>query len=213
MERKRKRRPGLVGRMATRIARAARWCASQAQRAWHAVGSRLRPWNPTVVVDARRGRARRLRRMLRRATRMQCQALGVPPPDHLLVVVQRTVVDGDRQLAALLQVFEDADGTRRHVLFLALSVGEETVSDGAIVALLRQQLHAVVGDALGALVSAVPCAAPQFRRPATVVPLRPQEATVTPFEDAPPIDDAWAPAPAPTHDSAYDGAYAVAAER
>jgi len=207
MERRRKRR-SLVARWRERIVRAACWCGAHAQSVWRTVGGVLRPWNPAVLVDARRGRARRLRRMLRRATRMQFRALGVAPPDHLLIVVQRTVVDDDRPLAALLQVFEQPGGSRRHVLFLALSVGDESVSDGAIVALLRQQLHAVVGDALGSLVCAVPCHAPQLRRPATVVPLRQQE-VAAPFDDAPPPDDTWAP----TQEHAYDGAYAVAAER
>lgn len=158
-----------------------------------------------MLVDARRGRSRRLRRMLGRAARMQCRALGVAPPQHLLVVVQRTVVEGDRPLAALLQVFEDRNGVRRHVLFLALTVAGEHVSDGAIVATLRQQLHAVVGDALGALVTTVPCEAPRKQRPARIVPLR-DEPEPPPFdEEAPPPDDTWAPTD--------DGAYAVSAER
>src|SRR5690606_39786598 len=63
------------------------------------------------------------------ATRTQFRALGVTPPQHLLIVVQRTVVDGDRPLASLLQVFEQPGGDRRHVLFLALAVGEESMSD------------------------------------------------------------------------------------
>lgn len=142
--------------------------------------------------------------MLSRATRMQFRALGVAPPKHLLIVVQRNV-QGEGSLAALLQVFESHDGVRRHVLFLALSVGEESMSDGAIVATLRQQLHVVVGDALGSLVSAVPCEPPRKRPSAQVVPIRQQEPEVPPFEDAPPPDDTWNPVD--------DGAYAAAAER
>lgn len=202
MERRRKRR-GLVARWTARVARGARWCAAQGRTAWRTASSRLRPWKPVVLVDARRGRARRLRRMLSRATRAQFRALRVAPPQHLLIVVQRAV-HGDRPLAALLQVFEQADGTRRHVLFLALSVGEESTSDGAIVATLRQQLHAVVGDALGALVAAVPCEPSPVQRSATVIPLRRHEAEPPPFEDAPPPDDTWNPG---------DDGYPVAAER
>jgi len=204
MER-RKRRRSLIARCRERVRQAARWCGRQARSGGQAITGLLRPWKPVVLVDARRARARRLRRALSRATRTQFRALGVTPPRHLLIVVQRTVVDGDRALAALLQVFEQPDGTRRHVLFIALTAGEESMSDGAIVAVLRQQLHEVAGDALGSLVCSVPCTAPQKSRPATVVPLRHAEPEVSPFDDAPPPDDHWAPT--------GDGVYAVAAER
>src|SRR5690606_37242111 len=131
------------------------WCCVRLRAGWRAAARRLRPWRPIVLVDAKRSRARRLRRMLSRATRAQFRALGVPHPDHLLIVVQRTVEQEERQLASLLQVFEHGDGSRRHALFLALSVGEESMSDGAVAAALRQQLHEVVGEALGALVCTV----------------------------------------------------------
>ncbi len=42
-------------------------------------------------------------------------------PAHLLVIVQRTVHE-DRPLAALLQMFEDADGGRRHALKLQIEI-------------------------------------------------------------------------------------------
>lgn len=163
----------------------------------------MRPWRPEALVDARRGRARRLRRSIVRATRTHFRGLGVMPPAHLLVVVQRTVTDGERPLASLLQVFEDGGGVRRHVLFLALAVGEESVTDGAVVATLRQQLHEVVGERLGTLVASVP-SGPQRRTSASVVPLHPI-ASAAPFEEAPPPDDNWSPVD--------DGAYGVAAQR
>lgn len=195
----------MVARWRDRMVASARWCGAHVRAGWRAIHRRLRPWKPAVLVDARRGRSRRLRRMLGRAARMQFRALGVAPPKHLLIVVQRTVVDGDRPLAALLQVFEDEHGVRRHVLFVALMVGDEHASDGAIVATLRQQLHAVVGDALGALVSTVSCEPARRQRAARIVPLR-EAPEPPPFdEEAPPPDDTWAPAD--------DGAYAVAAER
>lgn len=205
MERRRqKRRPRFVARIVTAAARLWRWSSDRVVSGWHVCNQRLRPWRPVVLVDARRGRARRLRRMLSRATRMQFRALGVAPPAHLLIVVQRTV-QGEHPLASLLQVFEDANGVRRHVLFLGLTVGEESMSDGAIVATLRQQLHEVVGDALGPLARSVACEPPRTRRPAPVVPIRRQEPEPPPFEDAPPPDDTW--------NHVDDDAYAVAAER
>jgi len=201
MERRRRRR-GLIAGWYERVQLAARWCGQHVRSGVRAVICLLRPWKPVVLVDSRRARARRLRRVLSRATRTQFRALGVTPPQHLLIVVQRTVVDGDRPLASLLQVFEQPGGDRRHVLFLALAVGEESMSDGAIVAMLRQQLHEVAGDALGSLVCSVPCTAPRQSRPAAVVPLRHVEPEAPPFDEAPPPDDHWAPT--------GDGAYAAA---
>ncbi len=206
MERQvKRRRPRRLARWRARVASAMRWCAARAAAGSRVIAGRLRSWRPAVIVDARRSRARRLRRMLNRATRMQFRALGVTPPDHLLIVVQRSIL-GDGPLASLLEVYEDAQGARRHVLFLALTVGEESLSDGAVVATLRQQLHAVVEDALGVRIRAVPAETPQVRRPVSVVPLRPQMPEPPTFdEEAPPPDDTWEPVD--------DGAYAVAAER
>ncbi|MGE3856296.1 MAG: hypothetical protein AB7G21_04985 [Dehalococcoidia bacterium] len=157
-----------------------------------------------MIVDARHGRARRLRRMLTRTTRTQFRALGVAPPQHLLIVVQR-IVRGERPEASLLQIFDGRDGVRRHVLYLAFLVGEESMSDGEIVATLRQRLYEVVGDALGPM-RAVPATAEQ-PRPASVVPFRAPVVEPPPFDDddVPPLDDSWVPMDG--------GAIAVAAER
>lgn len=200
--RRRKRRPGAVARMAAAVMRGAQWCRARMVSGWHMVVGRCRPWSPEVLVDAKRARARRLRRAISRGTRAQFHALGVAPPAHLVVVVQRTVSEG-RPLAALLQVFEGADGSRRHVLFVALSVNGEPVSDGEVVATIRQQLHRIVGDVLGALTLTVPVA-PSRTRPATVTPIRSMDEP--PYEDAPPPDD-------PDWQHVDDGAYPVAAER
>lgn len=189
-----------------RLVAATRWCGAQVRSAWAGIGRWLRPWEPEVLVDAKRGRARRLRRAVKRATLAQFHALGVMPPRHLLIVVQRTV-QGDGPLASLLQVYEDAQATRRHVLFLAMTVGEDPLSDGAIVATLRQQLHEVVGDALGSLVCSVPAQTQPRRWPAAITPLHPQASEPPPYadEEAPPPDDTW--------QQVDDGAYAVVAER
>lgn len=200
--RKRKRRQGIVVRVREAVMRGARLCRVHGIAAWRFVVGRCRLWSPVVLVDAKRARARRLRRAIARATRAQFRALGVAPPPHLLVVVQR-VVGEERPLTALLQVFEDASGVRRHVLFMALSVNGEPVSDGEVVATLRQQLHRVVSDALGTLALTVPVG-PSRTRPATVTPIR--SIDEPPYEDAPPPDD-------PDWQHVDDGAYPVAAER
>lgn len=217
MERRtRKRKPHLlrrwrewIRRWTGRITHAVIWCCLQLRAGWRAAATRLRPWRPVVLVDAKRGRARRLRRMLCRATRAQFRALGVPRPDHLLIVVQRTVEQEERQLASLLQVFETGDQVRRHVLFLALTVEGEPMTDGTVVAALRPRLHEVVREALGELVCAVPGDRARKQRPTPVVPLRLPTPEAPPFDhEAPFPDDADAPmAPA------SDDTYAVAAHR
>src|SRR5690606_35857580 len=131
------------------------------------------------------------------------RALGVTPPAHLLVVVQRTVVEDGRPVAALLEVFEDGEGLRRHVLFLALSVDGRQVSDEEVVATLRQQLQHVAADDLGTLRTSVALAPTPARRAAAVVPLRPAQ-------DMPAFDEDGAP---PLEAYEDDGAFAVAAER
>ena len=117
---------------------------------WRAAASRMRPWRPAVEADVCGKRGRRLRRQVARAARGHLEALGVTPPGHLLVVVQRTVTIEGRPLQALLQVFEDAPGVTRHVLYIALTVGARRSSDEDVVATLRQQLQHVVAAELGA---------------------------------------------------------------
>ena len=124
------------------------------------------------------------------------------PPEHLLVVVQRTVTLEERPLQSLLQVFEDGEGRRRHVLFLALTAGDREVNDEELLATIRQQLQRVVAPQLGTLLST-----PQ--EPARVRPEpepRPAEQGpwVGPFEkEASPLEAF----------ESRNGAFAAAAER
>ena len=130
-------------------ARVRRWCEQSVAGLRRAAASRLRPWRPAVEADVCGKRGRRLRRAVARAARCHLEALGVTPPGHLLVVVQRTVTMEGRPLQALLQVFEDAPGVTRHVLYIALTVGARRSSDEDVVATLRQQLQHVVASELG----------------------------------------------------------------
>ena len=157
-----------------------------------------------VAADVRGKRGRRLRNEIARVTRTHLRALGVTPPRHLLVVVQRTVVEEGRPLAALLQVFEDSEGHRRHVLFVALSADERQVSNEEVVATLRQQLQRVVGDELGPLRLSVPLEPARVRPAASVVPIRRSQET-PPFDHESPPPEAF--------EGYDDGAFAVAAER
>ncbi len=201
--RRRTRGRRAIARAATVLSRARSACRRTAASAARAIVGRLRPWKPAVAVDVRGQRGRRLRGTVGRVTREHLRALGVQPPAHLLVVVQRSVADGDRPLAALLQVFDDG-ARRRHVLFLALSSGNRQLSDDDVVATLRQQLHQVVGDELGTLQLSAPVEPVRAPQPAPVVPIR-REPEPPPFDDAPPAAEAF---------DAYDGdAFAVGAQR
>ncbi len=102
---------------------------------------------PRIIVDAPRREAWQLRRLVRRAARGYAEALGVPLPDGLAVIVQRVVFDG-RQVNGLLTAFEH-DGRKRYVVQLALSIGGREVSDGELLAALRHELSAVFADAIG----------------------------------------------------------------
>lgn len=135
---------------------------------------RLRPRGPTVIIDARRRQARRLRRDIARAARAYGRALGAELPPGLLVVVQRVVHEG-RQLNGLLQAFEGADGNRRYVVHLALSVNGRQVSEEELLAALRHQLTGALEDAVGKPVLSVPLDLEVPRARATsVVELRPE---------------------------------------
>ena len=140
-------------RAAGPVVRMRSWCAGRFRAMRRACAARKRPWRPTVEADVEGRPGRRLRRAITRVTRAHLRGLGVAPPGHLLVVVQRTVVLEERPTESLLQVFEDAGGRRRHVLFLALTAGEREVDDEELVATLRQQLQRVVAPQLGTLLS------------------------------------------------------------
>lgn len=202
--RKKSRTRRLMGRLAASVSATAQKAALSLKRAARTSIARIRPWGPCVAVDVRGKRGRALRGAIARATRTHLRALGVAAPGHLLIVVQRTVVEDDRPLAALLQVFEDGAGQRRQVLFLALSVEGRQVSDEEVIATLRQQLQRVAADELGELRLSVPLEPVRSRRPARVVSLR-RTADHPPFEDedVPPPDD---------YEGYDDGRMAVAAD-
>ena len=147
MARKRTSKKGR--RITRRWSRACRRCSRWFAKLRRAVARRLRPWCPAVEVDLQGRRGRRLRKTIGIVTRSHLTGLGVTPPEHLLVVVQRTVVLEERPLAALMQVFEDGPGRKRHVVFLALRAGEQKVGDEEVVATLRQQLQHIVATELG----------------------------------------------------------------
>lgn len=188
-------RPGRLARWAMQVERAWSWCMLMVCTGCRSATEPLRPWKPAVLVDAPRGRSRRLRRMVRQATREQFRALAVEPPEHLLIVVQQVVYE-EQPLASVLRVYEDAEERRRHVLFVATTVDGEAVSDGAVLSVIRPQLNVVVASALGRIAD-THVVAPTKRRPkAAVTPLRPASEPEPPWdEEAPFPDDHDMPAP------------------
>lgn len=191
-----------------RNARSARAClaavfrmvAARCARAARNVRMRIRPWQPEVCVDLERGDARRLRRTLRRVAREYIRALGVTAPEALLLIVQRVVVQDGRELAALLQVFEDEAGRQRTVVFLALSIEGRAVDDEELPALLRHELQHLLAGQLGSLVLSVPLE-PAHATADRVIPIRSGQES-SPFEDAPPVDQEY--------EGYVDGAFAAA---
>ena len=150
-------------------------CGRKAQQAYRHIRGR----RPVVIVDAPRREAWQLRRLIRRAARGYAKALGVELPAGLAVIVQRVVFDS-RQVNGLLTAFEQ-DASRRYVIQLALSVNGREVSDGELVAALRNQLSAVFADTIGKPVLSV---ALDFEHGApaqgggSIVELRPQPGVV-----------------------------------
>ncbi len=142
------------------------------------VWRRIRAQGPSVMVDARRGQAGKLRVAVRRAAREYAQGVGVELTRDLLVVVQRIVHDG-RQLNALLQAFNGPDDSRRYVIYVALSVNGRQVAEDELLSALRHQLAQVLGDLSGKPVLTVPLdlEVPRLRSAAAVVELRPDTRT------------------------------------
>jgi hypothetical protein len=173
---------------ASRVWRA---CLVVGTSCWTAVIRRLRPPAPTVIVDSRRRQAGRLRREVARAARSYARALGAELPPGLLVVVQRVVYEG-RQLNGLLQAFDGANGNRRYVVHLALSVNGRQVNEDELLAALRHQLARALEDIVGKPVLNVPLdlEVPRVRAGAPIVELRPeareggdgQERSAMPFQ-------------------------------
>jgi hypothetical protein len=96
-------------------------------------------------------------------------------PPGLLVVVQRVVHEG-RQLNGLLQAFDGANGNRRYVVHLALSVNGRPVNEDELLAALRHQLARALEDIVGKPVLNVPLdlEVPRARAGAPIVELRPE---------------------------------------
>ena len=160
----------IVQRSAASIERRVKWMASRClAAAWRTV----RRKSPSVVVDARRRHAGKLRAAVRRAARIYATGLGAELPPGLMVVVQRVVFEG-RQLNGLLQAFESPGG-RRYVIHLALSVNGRQVAEDELVSALRHQVAQVLGDAVGQPALSVPLdlEVPRLRAGAPVVALRP----------------------------------------
>ena len=130
-------------------ARVRRWCERRIAGLGHAAASRLRPWRPAVEADAGGKRGRRLRRVVARVTRSHPRGLGVTPPAHLLVVVQRTVTtEGAPAPGAAAGLRGRGGAHAARPLHRALG-GWSPGSDEDVVATLRQQLQQVVAANLG----------------------------------------------------------------
>ena len=196
------RKKGRRSRAAGPVARMRSWCGRRFAAMRSACAARRRPWRPTVEADVDGRQGRLLRRAITRVTRGHLRGLDVRDPEHLLVVVQRTVVLEERPLESLLQVFEDAGGRRRHVLFLALTAGDREVDDEELVATLRQQLQRVVAPQLG-----TPVSMPQ--EPASVRP----EPEPVPAEQGPWVGPFEKEASPLEVFEGRNGAFAAAAER
>jgi hypothetical protein len=93
----------------------------------------------------------------------------------MMVVVQRVVYEG-RQLNGLLQAFDGANGNRRYVVHLALSVNGRQVNEDELLAALRHQLARALEDIVGKPVLNVPLdlEVPRARAGAPIVELRPE---------------------------------------
>lgn len=180
--------PGRLARWAMRVERAWSWCVSRVRAGCRCAAEPLHPWRPAVLVDAPRVRGRRLRRMVRQVTREQFRALGVRHPDHLLIVVQELVHE-EQPLASVLRVYEDAQQRQRHVLFIALSVDGEAMSDGAVLSVLRQQLNVVVASELGRVADTHVVAPAKRRAKAAVTPIRPTNEPAPPWDEEAPFPD------------------------
>ena len=181
----------LVRSTRTATGRMVRACVAGGTTCWRVAVRRLRRPGPAVIVDVRRRQARRLRREVGRAARTYARALGAELPPRLLVVVQRVVYEG-RQLNGLLQAFGMANGNRRYVVHLALSINGRQVSEDELLAALRHQLARALEDVVGkpVLSVALDLEVPRVHAGAPIVELRPdsedredgQERSAVPFQ-------------------------------
>lgn len=173
--RRRSRKQHRLRRWTTNCAACARRSITSCRSQLGRLHRRLRGRRPAVIVDARPREAWQLRRLIRRTARAYSKALGTPMPEHLAIIAQRFVFDG-HQVSGLLQAFE-ADGRRRYVIQLALSVDGRDVSDAEFVAALRFQLAAALADTIGEPVLTIALDLERTSPPRTggsIVELRPQ---------------------------------------
>ena len=173
--RRRSRKQRRLRRWTTNCAAYARRSSTSCLRTLGRLSRRLRERRPAVIVDARPREAWQLRRLIRRTARAYAKALGTPMPEHLAIIAQRFVFDG-HQVSGLLQAFE-ADGRRRYVIQLALSVEGRDVSNAELVAALRFQLAAAMADTIGEPVLSIALDLERptsFRTGGSIVELRPQ---------------------------------------
>ena len=145
--RRRSRKQRRLRRWTTNCAVYARRSITSCRRALGRLYRRIRGRRPAVIVDARPREAWQLRRLIHRTASAYAKALGTPLPKGLAIIAQRFVFDG-HQVSGLLQAFE-ADGRRRYVIQLALSVDGREVSNAELVAALRFQLAAAMADTIG----------------------------------------------------------------
>jgi len=173
--RRRSRKQRRLRRWTTNCAAHARRSAISCRTALGRLYRRLRGRRPAVIVDARPRQAWQLRRLICRTARAYAKALGTPVPERLAIIAQRFVFDG-HQVSGLLQAFE-ADGRRRYVIQLALSVDGRDVSNAELVAALRFQLAAAMADTIGEPVLTIALDLERTTLPRTggsIVELRPQ---------------------------------------
>jgi hypothetical protein len=112
-----------------------------------------------VVADAPRRRA--IQREVRRALHQLRRALGSDLPPDLVVMVQQTVTT-DHPLAGCFQTHQRADGTRAHLVRLALHVEGRRLSTDDVLAALVDACVGIVVQAGGSsvLVPLGPSASP-----------------------------------------------------
>lgn len=109
-----------------------------------------------LVVDP--AARRRIGRAIRRALGRLRRVLGASFPQHLTVVVQRTVYPGaaGHELVGCCQVGQRPDGTRFSYVRLALEVDGEDLTDDDLLAALAEQCLGLAGQQPGGACVLIP---------------------------------------------------------
>ena len=116
---------------------------------------------PVEVVIADAGRRRAVAREIRRALQQLRRTLGPDLPAGLAVVVQQ-VVATDQPLAGCVQIHQRADGTRAHLVRLALQVDGRRLATDDVLAALADACVGIVAQSGGPSVL-IPLGAPSPR--------------------------------------------------